>query len=106
MGFFKTILEDLISRQTTFDSFVRVWKGKVYSVANAQLIYDGKHERLYKHSSGDYFLVWMPMYEDFGYEIYNKKGAINMLQSRIINAHKQKQIMPILEAEFGITLEL
>jgi len=105
MSFFKTI-KDLIPGQTKFDSFVRVWKGKVYSVANAQLIYDGKHERLYKHSSGDYFLVWMPMYEDFGYEIYNKYEAIKMLQSRITNIHKQKQIMSILEAEFGITLEL
>lgn len=113
MRFFKTTINELTPRKARqLSKFVRAWRGKVYSVLDAQLIYVGDCEYLYKHSSGDYFLVWEHLYEDFGYTIYLRDEAINkiflteMLQSRITNIHKQRQILPILEAEFGIVLEL
>lgn len=93
------------SKKDDYFKFLRVWNGKVYSAANSKFLYVGRDQRhLYKHSSGDYFWVWIPLYEEWGYQIDTKDRAKEYIISHICNENLEYST-DLLKTEFNIILE-
>ena len=102
------MLFNLFKKRTSdFDSFVRVWRGVVYSVADSELIYKTNHrwpDYLYKISSDHYFTICEGVYKDFIYKPMSTQEAINWLCNRVDDANSLIKIKHILKDEFNYDL--
>lgn len=89
-----------------YKNFIRIWNGKIYSANDSKLLFNyNDWIHLYKHNSGDYFIVSNSSYGDLDYEILSKEKVILMLCRYVTNYDYLEYVKELLEKEFDYVIQ-